>query len=273
MEQQIIKPIEINKIADELEKSGNLEMYWDYRDSLTEEQLIKIITDEDYLWEVENELQDYNSSYIYETINSLIDNYETDKNITLNEEEREDLKCECESRFDYNINQLIKQSNINIRVELLSNEDMIYYQDWKKTDTIKYFKERFKGCFKVKDLEKEFNELPNDYALITFYFNVKGLDILTLRGQVLNGKITLRKGLEFGLFNSWVGGGSVLEIPLLKEITLNLDDWRMKDNKEKVIKVLKEGIKESYYRASIKADNISKYSISEVYGLGGFQEF
>lgn len=270
MKQELITQTEkadINQIVGDLEKSYNLNMYWDYNDSLTEEQIIKIIKEEEGLNEVENELYEFNYGYIDETIDNSINEYLKDKNLTLTEEEREELKDECKERFNFDIEQLIRQSNIHIRIELLSNEDMIYYADWKHSDTIKDFKKRFKGHFKVKDLETEFNNLPNDYALITFFFNVRGLDILKLREQVLKGYITLKKGLEFGLFNSWIGGGSVLEIPLLKDITINLNDWRIKNDKEEVIKLLKEGQKESYYKASIKADNISKYGIQQTYGL------
>lgn len=265
--QEQIQKIKISEIAENLEKSGDLEMYWDYRDSLSEEQVLKIIKEEEGLYEVENEIYENNLDYINEIISDRI------KNLELTEEEQEELREECQSRFNFNIEGLIKNSSINIRIELLSNEDMIYYEDWKHSGTIKDFKKRFKGHFKVKDLEKEFNNLTNDYALITFYFKTSGKDILVLREQVLKGFITLRKGLEFGLFNSWIGGGSVLEIPLIKEITLNLEDWRIKNDKEEIIKRLKEGNKESYYSLNIKADNLSKYGIQEVYGLCSWQEF
>lgn len=256
------------EIANRLEKSNDLIIYWDYNDKLSEEQIIKIITEEEGLNEVENELYEYNIDYVAEIISDRI----KELNLDLTEEEQEDLRLECESGFNFNIEGLIKNSQINLRLELLTNEDMIYYENWKHTDTIKFFKERFKGHYKVKDLEKEFNELTNDYALICFYFRVKGLDILDLREQILKGYISLRKGLEFGLFNSYIGGGSVLEIPLLKEITLNLKDWRFKNINEEVLNAI-ENKDKGYYKAVIKADNISKYGIQETYGLSSWQEF
>lgn len=270
-----IQKIDITKIADELEKRHELQFYWDYTDSLSEEQAIKIIKEEEEgLNDIENVIWENNFEYISENVNSAIGRYKEENNIELTDDEQEELKQECESRFSYDINGLIKNSRINIRAELLSNEDMICFVDnqYKGSDTIKEFKRVFKGKYKNKDLKKECLEMVNDYGLITFYFEVRGLDILKLREQVLKGFIELRAGLEFGFFNSWIGGGSVLEIPLLKPIKLNLKDWRIKNVKEGVLKRLEEGDK-SYYSVKISADNLSKYSIQQVYNLAGWQEF
>lgn len=275
MKQQIIKPIDVLKIADEIEKTGSLEMYWNYRDSLTEEQIIKIITEEDYLFEVESELRNYNSEYIGETINTIIQNYETENNISLSDEEKENLRFELEGRFNFNINDLIRNSGCNIRVTLQSNEDMIYFgadKEIKDSETIKEFKRVFRRKYKKEDFENEINNVF-DYGLFTFYFKVGGLDILKLREQVLKGFITLRKGLSFGLFDSFNGSGSILEMELLHSITLNLKDWRIKNIKEAIIKGLGNGNEKSYYDVNIKADNISHYSIQETYGLAGWQNF
>ncbi len=259
----------ITKIADKIEKGYNLMMYWDYNDKLTDEQVIKIIKEEDGLNDIENELYDYNFDYISEMITDRIKEYLDENHLILNEEEQDSLRLECENRFDFNIKGLLKNSETKIRITLLSNEDLIYYKDWEYTDTIKEFKKRFKGCFKVKDLKAEFDNLMNDYALITFFFKVKGEDILRLREQIQKGEITLRKGLDFGLFNSWIGGGSVLEIPLLKNITLNLKDWRFKNKKEEIIENLKKHTDYGYYSVEIVADELSSYGIQQVYMLSG----
>jgi len=267
----------INKIANEIEKDKLLKSYWDYQDRLTDEQIIKIIIEEDGLNDIENELYDYNIDYISNEIREYIKEYFDEKGLNFEEfeetEDYEELRMDLEGKYNFDINDLINNSQSNIRVTLQSNEDMIYYKDWEHTNTIKEFRRRFKHHFKIADLKTEFNELMNDYALITFYFNVKGQDILILREQILKGYITLRKGLEFGLFNSWVGGGSVLEIPLLKSITLNLKDWRFKNKKEEIIENLKEYTDYGYYSVNIEADEISKYGLQQVYGLSGWQNF
>lgn len=260
-----IKPIDIQKIADDLEVKGELQMYWDYRDTLSEEQIIKILTEEEGLINVEMDIWENNSDFVGERVRNL-----DLKELGLTEEQEEELIQECESRFNLNIDGLIKNSQINIRVELLSNEDMICFVDnqYKGSETIKEFKRVFRSKYKKEDLNKEINN-AGDYALFCFYFRVRGLDILKLREQILKGFITLRKGLQFGFFNSWVGSGSVLEIELLKEIKLNLKDWRIKNNKEAIIKGLKEGTK-SYYGVSIKSDNLNKYGLQTTYGLSSW---
>ena len=267
--------INILKIADEIEKEGSLEMYWNYDDKLTDEQAIKIITEEEGLMDIENEVYEYNTDYLFEMITERINDYLEEKDLNLTEEEKDDLRFECESRFDYNINGLLNNSEINIRVTLQSNEDMICFVDdvYKESETIKEFKRVFRRKYKKEDLDNEINEMVNDNGLFTFYFKVSGKDILELREQVLNGYIELRKGLPFGFFNSFIGGGSVLEMELLSNIKLNLKDWRFKNTKEEIIANLKDKTDYGYYPISIQADEISKYGIQETYGLSSWEEY
>lgn len=262
---------DIMKIADELEKRGDLEMYWDYNDRLGEEQVLKILKEEEGLNEIENEIYENNQDFINERIANVLEEYNAD----LTEEEEEALKEECYSRFKFNIEGLIKQSQINLRIELLSNEDMICFIDnlYKGSETLKEFKRVFKGKYSKADYDSEVANMVNDYGLMTFYFRVRGLNILKLREEIQQGFITLRKGLDFGIFNSYVGGGSVMEIKLKGEVKLNIKDWRNKNVQEAVVKGLEEGTGKSYWNVSIKADNISKYGINEVYGLGTWQEY
>lgn len=271
MKQQTIQKMDINKLADRIEKNQYLELYWDYRDSLSEEQILKILKEEEGLNEVEQELIELNYNYAFEIIDNAIKEELTEEELnSLTEEEKEELRYECESRFNFNIKDLIKNSEIRLRVTLETNEDMICFVDnlHKGSQTIKEFKRVFRGKYKKEDLESEINNIMNDYANFTFFFKVRGLSILELREELFKGYLTLRKGFNFGLFNSWVGGGSVLEMELQKEVTLNLKDWRLKNQKEEIIQNLKEE-KESYWNVSIKGDNISKYGIQEVYGLTG----
>jgi len=262
----------ISKIADEIESEGSLEMYWDYRDRLSEEQVLKIITDEDGLNDVENELYESNIDYNSEVVRDIIDRYCKENNLELNEEEIDELRMECDGRFDLNIKGLLNNSQANIRVALLSNEDMIPIEDTKHSGTIEHFRKRFRNKFRMSDLKKEVLNCTSNYALITFYFRVSGDDILKLREEVLKGFITLRKGLFFGLFNSYEGSGSTLEMELLHSVTLNLKDWRVKDVKEAVIQRL-QGNNSEYYGVKIMGDGINKYGINQVYGLSRWQEW
>lgn len=268
MKQQIQTEVNLNKIVDEIEETGILEIYFDYDDRLSDEQINRLIKEEDYLNDLENEIYINSLDYIADEIYNQLKDYEYENKVFLTDEQKDEIRYLCEERIKMDINQLIKNSSVNIRLELLTNEDMIYYENWEHNDTIKEFRRRFKGCFKLDDLKKEFNELPNDYALITFYFKVEGLDILEFRKQVLSGYLNLRKGVNFGLFNGWVGGGSVLEMQLIRDVVINLNDWRIKNIKEEVIDKLK-GNEKSYYSVGVYVDNVKKYSIQETYGLSG----
>ncbi len=265
---------DISKIAQELSDEGMLEIYWDYRDKLSDEQIIKILTKEDGLLEIENELYEDNIEYQYEIIMEAINRKIKEDGLDLTDEEVEDLRLECESIFDFDITWLIKNSDINIRVTLESNNDTIYFgvgKDVRDNETIKEFKKRFRGKYKKEDLDKEINNVFN-YGEFTFYFNVSGEDILTLKEQIEEGYIELRGGLFFGLFDSYNGSGSVLEMELTSPIKLNLKDWRMKNTKEAILQKL-DGKDSKYWNVSIKADNLNKYGIEETYGMGGWQEW
>ena len=89
----------------------------------------------------------------------------------------------------------------------------------------------------------------------------------------MDGYIELRKGLQFGFFNFFVGGGSILEIELKKGIKLDLKDWRYKNDKEKAMALLKNEGGSSYYNVAIKGDTKSTYGIEQTYGLGSWQEY
>ena len=260
----------INKIADEIESESSLEMYWDYRDSLSEEQILKIITKEDGLNEVENDIWESYIDYISENVRDVIKQYCKENNIELSDEEFEELRDECEGRFKFDFNGLIKNSHANIRVQLNTNEDTIDMQQGIENETIRMFRKRFKGKFSLKDLKREVANCPG-YSNFNFYFKVSGKDILEVRKQLQEGYLTLRKGLFFGLFDSFNGGGSILEMELLGEVKLYLKDWRIKDDKDAVVKRL-DGENSKYYDVVIVGDS-RKYGIQQVYGLSSWQEW
>lgn len=262
---------DIQKIADEIEANGYLEMYCDYNDKLSEEQIMKIILEEDGLDDIQMELWDWNIDYISDTVREAIQRYCKEKEIELDDEEQDDLRMECESRFKFDIDGLLKNSSADIRVQLNTNEDMIRTEEGMHNETVQMFRKRFKGKFRIKDLQKEIDNCTCDYANFNFYFKILGKDILELRKQVKEGYILLRKGLFFGLFDNVNGSGSVLEILLLGDVKLCLKDWRIRDNKEEVMRRL-VGETSNYYNASIIGDS-KKYGIQQTYGLARWQEW
>ena len=160
----------INKIANEIEKDKLLKSYWDYQDRLTDEQIIKIIIEEDGLNDIENELYDYNIDYISNEIREYIKEYFEENDLNFDEfeetEDYEELRMDLEGRYNFDIKDLINNSQSNIRVTLQSNEDMIYYKDWEYTETIKEFKRVFKSCFKAISYHLQFMNVNN--KIITY---------------------------------------------------------------------------------------------------------
>ena len=255
---------DITKLADEIESEFGLEMYWDYNDSLSEEQIVRIIKEEDGLMDVENELYDFNIDYISETVTDAIKQYCERNDIELDDEELDELRQECESRYKFDINGLLNNSSAHIRVQLNTNQDMIDTNEGMKNETVCMFRRRFRNKFRLTDLQKEINNCSG-YGNFNFYFKVFGSNILVLKEQVQQGYILLSKGLFFGLFDSFNGGGSVLDMELLSNVNLNLKDWRIKDDKDAVVKrLLHQDSK--YYNVAIVGDS-KKYGIQQTYGL------
>jgi hypothetical protein len=253
---------DIKTILEENKDNLKVSMYWDYNDSLSNEQIMKIIKDEDGLNDIENYLIDNNLDYLSDLQHDLL------KDILTEEEfENDDLRQEMfeNIQIDLNLNDLIKNSSIRLRLTLLTNEDLIDLQEGEKNDTIKQFKKRFKGVYKRQELLREINEhMGSNYSHFVFYFVVKGMDILRFREEYQKGQIELRKGLNFGLFNSWSGCGSILEMKTYKPTTLILQDWRATNINDLVLDKLEN--KKSYYAVKVEDDK-NKYGIDETYNL------
>lgn len=227
-----------------------LETCWDYRDELSEEQINKILFTEDGLCDVEQEIWENCLDYIDEQINEILD-----KEGVVDDEQREELRLEMEGMWDINIKGLLRNSSVRLRATLLTNEDFIYMPDIKHSETLAFFKKVFKGYYKKEELDREINEMiGSDYAHFVFYFKVEGENIIRLAEQLRQGKITLTPDINFGLFNFWVGAGSILEMSLTKPITLDLKDWTETGNE--------------YYPIRVELDK-NRYGIQETYNLCG----
>jgi len=277
MKQELKQKINITEIAEEIKKEGSLEMYWDYNDKLSDEQVIKIITDEDGLYEVQDEIYDNNIDYIYEIVADRITSYCEENDLELTEEEQEDLKQLCEENFDFNINGLLRNSETRMRLTLNNNYDIVSFNEYRKGDffknikkdfVVKEFMRVFKGKYNKADFEEELNNVF-DYGNFTFYFKVSGEEILKLREQILKGFIELREGLSFGLFDNFNGSGSLMEMELTKSIKLNLKDWRFMNDREEILNGIENKYTDvGYWKVSINGDS-EGYGLDEVYGLSG----
>lgn len=243
-----------------------LETYYDYDDKLQEEQIIKIITEEDGLLDVENEIFEdgieYGVEQEFQTIYNIIKEDLTPEEYT-DEDLKEELAEVLESNWNYNINGLLKNSSAYLRADLNTNYEFMEMDSFKKTEYYKEIKKVFKGAFSIKDLDQEINSfIGSNCGLFTIFFNVSGNNILNLRKDFLKGKINLSSGLGCGFFNSWLGCCGYLELELKKPITLDLKNWTTNPKNK------------TYYNVSVVLDS-KKYGIQETCGLvsGAWKEY
>lgn len=130
----------IKQIKERLKTLPNPEIYWDYRDHLSEEQIGKILNDPEGLNEVENEIWDMNLDYSYDMeidhLKEALEYFKSELSEELQIEEDEinfkELAQELREEFldylgvDTNIKGLIGNTpNPGCRVELYSNYDCI----------------------------------------------------------------------------------------------------------------------------------------------------
>lgn len=128
----------IEKIKEKLCKMDPPQVYWDYRDQLSEEQAAKILSSPDGLNDVENEIWERNFDYSYDMeIEHLVDAlgwFKAELEEELGEEDIDlkELAKELRDEFldylsvDINIKGLLSNTpSVNCRVELYSNYDCI----------------------------------------------------------------------------------------------------------------------------------------------------
>lgn len=235
--------------------------YWDYRDKLSEEQILKIITEEDGLSDIEDEIYENNFDYIEDEILSIINQSLSEEEET-DEELKEFLRDEIKYNWNFNFEDLFKNSSCRLRIDLETNEDFGFIPSMREKtgEYYKLLKQRFKGVITETDLNDEINEfVGSDYGKLSFFFKVSGENILKLREEYQKGQITLKKGLGCGLFNNYLGCGGILEIKTIKPIKLNIKNWTNKRNPE---------YNNGYYNLSLNLDKVS-YGIQETYYLTG----
>ena len=234
---------------------NSLKIYWDYNDYLSKNQIKKILSSEGGLFDLEEELWEYNIDYMcdieYELCKNIIDEFD------LNEDE-EDVR---EYFLDYlgvdlNIKELIaKTGNITGLVVVHSNYDCCNSFDNTK-EPYSYLSEVFKRVktgVRRKDYEFEFYNGAYGGSLFCFVFKT---DIMTFRDLKYNFKnsITIPKGTQFGFFSSFQGAGSVFEKTTYRNMTL--------------LKV--EPNETEYDCINLIADVEQSYNLIDVYGSDRF---
>lgn len=270
-----------------LNETRPLEFYWDYRDELSKEQIETIIESEDGIFDVSNELWDLNMDSIFdmemERLKEVFESVNEDEDLEFEEIEME-LRDELLDYLsvDTNIEDLIKNTGqINVRVEMLSNYDCInshyfeggyeyqesYFGDM--IDALNLNPQKVKRMLVDKGVEvygawrnkphrndKEYvsyedfwQEMENSCCganLLTFMATIDLQDYLNNKDSI--NKVTVPKGNYCGIYSSMQGGGSVIEMELKRDFTVEL---KTKD----------------YFGYRMVLDESSGYSIHEVYGM------
>lgn len=260
-----IESYEEVKISEELRnkcieylKDNPLEIYWDYRDQLSLEQVKKLMESKEALSDIENELWEYNSHYIWELETRLIE--EMKKEFP----ELEKIEtCDLRDEFldylgvDLNIKELIRHTpDVRVRVVIHSNYEGVGYQDrgrgdFRGNEYIKEIKKLLKGKYDKVSFQQELDNICSSVNQFIFYFKTNVENLIGIKKRFKN-SIVIPKDAMAGFFDSWNGSGSILEVKLLKDIKLKKQYGATK-----------------YDTISVVLDEACDYSVEKVYGLCG----
>ncbi len=266
-----------------VKENYDLELYWDYNQELSIEQIAKLIESEDGYFEIYDELFERNLDYIIEledkAIEEVKEHFKKDlEALGFNPDDIDEaIREHCYVKT--NIDSLIKNTGpVPIRVTLFSNYDGFdsTYPYWDMTDHFKQIVDVL--CLNPKSIKQEFVRVGitpkgswpdlkyrNGKELVKYDQFIEELinptthyNFLTFIGQLsvygIKNKITrirIPAGNSCGLFDSCNGAGSLMEMELLRDFEIDLT---------------KKGKSEyDYFRLEI--DEANKYGIKETYGV------
>jgi len=236
-------------------ENNPITMYWDYRDKLSLEQIDKLM--KDGFFDLQDELYELNSDYIYDLECKLLQEMQ-EEFPELAEIELSDLREEFMDyvSVDLNLKSMIKNTpDVRVRVVINTNYDGVGYQyrgngDFKGHGYISDIKKLLRGKYDKQSFQQELDNIMSSCNQFIFYFKT---DVESLNGikEKFKNKITIPKEAWAGFYDSFNGSGSVLEVKLLKDITLK-----------------KQYGKTKYDTIDIVLDECNKdYSVEKTYGL------
>jgi len=240
LEKQIKKYCEDNPIK----------IYWDYRDKLGVGE-VKMIMKEDGLLDLEETLFDYNLDYICQLENDCFCNMVEDLGIS------EDLEDEAREFFDYykemdiNIDQLLKNTNVVVRIEINSNyEGISYMENPEESEYLKEILPLISHAIDKEELEREIINNSGNVSVFTAVFSTSADNLVGLDKLIKEGKnIIIPHNAIFGLFDSFTGSGSIMEINLKENLKLPIQ-WGQTE----------------YDKITIEIDDDDKYGFQSVFG-------
>lgn len=260
MKKKIITYEEV-EISEDLKKkcikyleNNKMEMYIDYRDELSVEQAQKII---DGKWfDVQDEILENNMDYMYDmeieqmkNMKNEIDGLDEFENYELREEFLDYLGV------DMNMKQLLNNTTVRMRIVLHSNFEGFSAMEGEgmKNDYVKQIYRLLTNHIDRKSFKQEvLNSMC--YTQFIFYGNVNLGDIYEYNFKDWK-KITIKPDCMCGLFDTFNGSGSTLEVKLNKPITIK-----------------RQYGETEYDSISILVDEANKYSVEQTYGLCGVND-
>lgn len=234
-------------------KDNPKEIYWDYNDHLSLEQVEMLMEDENKLYDSiwENNI-DYQYTLEIELIEELQKEFPELENFDKSDLRDEFLDYIC---VNMDLKQLIRNTHkVRVRIVIHSNFEGVSYTDrgkgnFKDSDYIHDLKILLKGKYETKSFQQELDNIMSSCNQFIFYFQSDVENLKNIQKDFLN-SITIPKNSWAGFYDSWNGSGSLLEVKLTKDITL-----------------LKQWGRTEHDSIEIVLDEKNKYSVEETYGL------
>ena len=237
-------------------KDNPIVMYWDYRDSLSLEQVDKIMGSQEAYYELENDLWENNFDYTTELEVNLLKEMQEEFS-ELEDLDVYDLREEFMEyvSIDFNMEQLLRNTpDVRVRVVVHSNYEGVGWDargngDFRGNEYIREVKRILRGKYDKATFQQELDNICSNVNQLIFYFKAGVEDLVAIK-EKFKTKITIPKNAWCGFFDSWSGSGSVLDVKLLKNVSIK-----------------KQYGKTEYDSVDIVLDENNSYSVEEVYGL------
>jgi len=240
LEKQIKKYCEDNPIK----------IYWDYRDKLGVGE-VKMIMKEDGLLDLEETLFELNMGYLAEleedAVNDMIEDLEIPEEL---EEEARELFAEYKM-LDLNTKQLLENTNVVVRIEINSNyEGISYMENPEESEYLKEILPLISHAIDKEELEREIINNSGNVSVFTAVFSTSADNLVGLDKLIKEGKnIIIPHNAIFGLFDSFTGSGSIMEMNLKENLKLPIQ-WGQTE----------------YDKITIEIDDDDKYGFQSVFG-------
>jgi hypothetical protein len=235
------------------------EVYWDYREELSKEQIQTILNEEDGLNNVENEIWEMNIDHRWELEINLAKNAieEFELDITPEEFREEFMDFMC---VNLNVKQLVNNvGEITMLLYMYSNYDCTNSFDTMETsEYLRQVYKRVKTGVKKEDFMYEHSNGAYGGSLFCFVFKMNIFDILDLKRDMKKAKkLLIPKGTQFGFFSSFQGSSSVFDKVTYQDMKINIRETGKDFNPE-------------YDNVDIVADITQHYSLHDVFGQDSF---